>query len=298
MILDVGVFAATVLLMVTVGTELQIRQFAELVHLRKRVLFSVLFFPLVVLPVFGYFLTRMLALPAHLAAGILLLAACPVGDIANFYVLLARGNLALTVTMNTLTCLLAALTMGAVFWVYEHCLPTPFEFAVPPETLVIRMTLMAALPVLAGISLRRFAPKFVERRANTLRNISFAGIGFVLIYIFVTQRERVAAEWLQSSIVSAIFMCLAMLSGFLFAGVLRLNARDGFTTGVLFAVRNVGLALAIAVTLLGHVEYAVFGAVYFLTEVPVLLAAVAIYRQLARKFSGMTSNVQTVESSL
>lgn len=298
MILDVGVFAATVLLMATVGTELQIRQFAELVHLRKRLLFSLLFFPSVVLPVFGYLLTRMLPLPAHMAAGILLLAACPVGDIANFYVLLGRGNLALTVTTNTLSCLLSAANMGAVFWIYDHWLPTPFEFTVPPETLVIRIALMVALPVLAGIALRRFAPKCVERSANTLRNASFAGVGFVLIYTFATQWERVAAEWLQCSAVSAIFMCLAMLSGFLFAGALRLNASDGFTVGVLFAVRNVGLALAVAVTLLGRVEYAVFGAVYFLTEVPVLLAAVTIYRQLSRKGSGVTPNVQTVESSL
>jgi len=39
-----------------------------------------------------------MALPPHMSAGILLVAACPVGDIANFYNLLARANVALSVT--------------------------------------------------------------------------------------------------------------------------------------------------------------------------------------------------------
>jgi len=48
--------------------------------------------------------------------------------------------------------------------------------------------------------------------------------------------------------------------------------------GIGFAVRNVGLASAIAITLLNRIEYAVFAVVYFLTEVPPLLGLVAWYR--------------------
>jgi predicted Na+-dependent transporter len=43
-------------------------------------------------------LARIIALPPHLSAVIPLLTACPVGDIANFYALLARANVALSVT--------------------------------------------------------------------------------------------------------------------------------------------------------------------------------------------------------
>ncbi len=50
------------------------------------------------------------------------------------------------------------------------------------------------------------------------------------------------------------------------------------TVGVLFAVRNVALASAVAITLLNRIEYAVFAVVYFLTEVPLLLGVVAVFR--------------------
>jgi ACR3 family arsenite efflux pump ArsB len=48
--------------------------------------------------------------------------------------------------------------------------------------------------------------------------------------------------------------------------------------GIGFAVRNVVLGSAVAITLLNHVESAVFAVVYFLTEVPPLLGVVAVFR--------------------
>ena len=50
------------------------------------------------------------------------------------------------------------------------------------------------------------------------------------------------------------------------------------TVEIGFAVRNVALASAVAITLLNHVEYAVFAVVYLLTEVPLLFGVVAVFR--------------------
>jgi hypothetical protein len=47
---------------------------------------------------------------------------------------------------------------------------------------------------------------------------------------------------------------------------------------MVFVVRNVGIATAIAVTVLGRVEFAVFATAYFLAQVPLLLAAVVLFR--------------------
>jgi hypothetical protein len=47
---------------------------------------------------------------------------------------------------------------------------------------------------------------------------------------------------------------------------------------MVFVVRNVGIATAVAVTALGRVEFAVFATAYFLAQVPILLAAVLGFR--------------------
>ena len=83
---------------------------------------------------------------------------------------------------------------------------------------------------------------------------------------------------LDVGVVAAVFMGLALLAGLALARFLRLSKEDSVTVGIGFAVRNVALASAVAITLLNHVEYAVFAVVYFLTEVPLLLGVVAVFR--------------------
>ncbi len=282
MILDLGVFSATVLMMVTVGMGLERRQFPEVLR-RKGMIAVVLAGQVVVLPLLGLALARALSLSPHLVAGILLLAACPVGDITNFYMVLARGNVALSVTLNTLSCLLAAGTMAATFAVYGRVLGEQFIFAVPAPLLILKLFLMVLVPVAAGMLLRRFQPGLVARHARTLHRVCVAGVALLIVYVAVNRWAQVVAEWRQTLVAALAFIGLAWLAGLAFARLLRLTGGDRLTVSASFAVRNVALASAIAVTLLNRIEYAVFAVIYFLAEVPVLLAVVAIHR---RRFSG------------
>ena len=276
-ILDIGVVAVTVLMMGAVGMELEGRHLRAIMR-RKGTVLLTLATQAVILPALGVGLTRAMALPPELTAGILLLAACPVGDIANVYTLLARANVALSVTVNTLSILLAAGTMALIFEAYDHVLGAHFVFAVPTPALLGRLLLLLVLPVLAGSSLRHLAPTFAETHAKAVHAASVAGIAFLLMYVMVTQHERLAAEWQQTALVAAGFMGVALLAGLTFGRLLRLSNEDTVTVGIGFAVRNVGLASAIAITLLNRIEYAVFAVLYFLTEVPLLLGAVGVSR--------------------
>jgi BASS family bile acid:Na+ symporter len=276
-ILDIGVVCVTVLMMGAVGMELEARHLRDVAR-RKGTLFLILVAQAVVLPALGFGLTLAMALPPDLAAGILLLAACPVGDIANVYALLARANVALSVTVNGLSILLSVATMAVAFEVYDQLLGEHFVFAIPTPALIVRLTLMLVLPVLAGSSLRRLTPSIVRNHAKSVHRASLAGIACLLVYVMVTQRARVAAEWQQTAVAGAVFMAVALLAGKVFGRLLGLPPEDGITVSILFAVRNVALASAIAITLLNRIEYAVFAVVYFLAEVPLLLGVVAWYR--------------------
>ncbi len=278
MMIDIGVLSVTILLMFAVGTDLEVRNFREVAR-RKWTLILTLVSQSILPPMLGLALTHVMTLPPHLSAGILLLAACPVGDIANFYALLARANVALSVTLNTLSCLLSFVTMAAIFPIYDYLLGERFAFAVPTPALILRLTLIVVLPVLAGMAARRFIPEFVNRNTLSVRNFSLAGIALLIVFVMIAQRDRLAADWQLTALAGAVFMAAAMASGLMFSRVLQLKADDSMTVGVIFAVRNVGLASAIAITLLNRVEYAVFAVVYFLTEVPILLVAVVSYRR-------------------
>jgi bile acid:Na+ symporter, BASS family len=275
---NLGIFGVTVMMMVAVGMELQTGHFREMAG-RKRTLVLILTLQPAVLPLLAFALTHFMALPAHIRAGILLLAACPVGDVANFYALLARANVALSVTLNILSCLLSVVTMAAVFQGYDHLLGERFVFAVPTPSLILRLTLMVALPVLAGMGIRQFRPSWVERHARLVRQAGLGGLALLMIYVMATQWARFAADWQHTALAGALFMALALLCGWAFATMLRLRPKDGATVSITFAVRNVALAAAIAITLLNRIEYGVFATVYLLTEVPLLLVVAGICRR-------------------
>jgi bile acid:Na+ symporter, BASS family len=276
-VLDIGILGVVVLMMTAVGMELEARHFRAVAQ-RKGALLLTLAAQAAILPALGFGLVHLLALPPHISAGILLVAACPVGDIANLYAVLARANLALSVSMNTLSILCSAATMAVVFEAYAHLLETPFAFAVPTPTLLLRMILVLAVPLFAGMAVRRVMPEFVERHGRTAHRVVLAGVASLVVYVLVSQRERLAIEWRQTAVAAAAFVALSLLVGLAFGWLLRLSRGDGVTVGIAFAVRHVALASAIAITLLNRIEYAVFGVVYFLVEVPLLLGAVALYR--------------------
>jgi BASS family bile acid:Na+ symporter len=277
-VLDTGILVVTLLLLFTVGLELKARDLHDLAY-RKAVLLGTLFLPAILLPLLAFGLARVLALPPHLTAGILLLAACPVGDIANFYTLLARGNLALSVSVNTLSCLLSVGTMAVAFELYRRLLGQRFEFALPPLALVLRLTLLVVIPVLVGMVVRSWKTTWAAAQRDLLRNLCLIGTAFRLVFVLVNRWTQVLADWRQTAQAAVVFMVAALAAGLTVARVLRLSATDSVTVGILFTVRNVALAVAIAVTILNRIEFVEIAVVYFLAEVPLLLGLVATYRR-------------------
>lgn len=275
--LDISILTVNFAMMTGVGLSLESRHFAALV--RDRWLAPVaLIGQMLLLPLIGLATTWVLDLPAHLSAGLLLIAACPVGDIANFYTSLGRANAALSVLVNTLSCLFAALTMACVFRVYSYLAGEQFMFAAPPLQLVIRIAMMTAVPVAVGMLVRRVAPAAARRIGPPIHVACIAGLAGIIVLIIATQANILAAEWMPAATAGIIFMVTALAAGWGLSAIMGLPLADQLTFGVIFSVRNVALAMAVAIGVLGRVEYAAFAVAYFLAEVPLLLGVVAFGR--------------------
>ena len=133
--------------------------------------------------------------------------------------------------------------------------------------------------MLAGIGVRRWKPAWVATHRGTLRNLCLAGIACLLVYLLVNRWTQVAGGWRQTALAGLAFVAAALVVGLALARLLRLSASDSITVGIVFAVRNVALAGAIAVSLLNRIGFAEAAAVYFLIEVPLLLSVVGAYRR-------------------
>jgi BASS family bile acid:Na+ symporter len=235
---------------------------------------------MVVLPAIGILIVRVIPLPEYLQVGILLVAACPVGDIANFYTMMARGNLALSVAVNAVSCLLSVLSMSFIFGVYSRMMGAEFALSVPPFAFVGRLILLVAAPIGLGMGFRAMKARVADLVSGSLRMLCVGGVLVLCIFVIANKHEQLRADWKAIWIASFSLMVVAMAVGWVIGQVMALRRSDSMTFAILYPVRNIGLATVIAVTVMGRLEYAAFATAYFLSEASLLLGAVVFFRYL------------------
>src|SRR5262245_3416477 len=120
----------------------------------------------VLLPVIGWLLVRSLKVQPAIAQGVLLVAACPSGAMANVYTYLARANVALSVTLTAVSCLAAVLTTPLALAVLQAQDGEPAGFPVPFGVLAGQLFLLLVLPVLTGMGIRRRWPDITKRHGR------------------------------------------------------------------------------------------------------------------------------------
>jgi bile acid:Na+ symporter, BASS family len=278
-VVDFGILTLTIALMFSVGLDLEARHFKELVR-NKGAFLGALIGQMVVLPVIGILIVRAIPLPEYLRVGILLVAACPVGDIANFYTMMVRGNVALSVAVNALSCLLSVASMSVVFGAYARLMGAEFALSVPSFGFVGRLILLVAVPIVLGMGFRVMHARVASMVSGSLRVLCVGGVLVLCMFVIANKYEQLKADWKAIWIASFSLMVVAMAVGWAIGQIMRLKRSDSITFAILYPVRNIAIATTIAVTLLGRLEYAAFATAYFLSEASLLLAVVVFFRYL------------------
>ncbi|HMB59974.1 MAG TPA: bile acid:sodium symporter, partial [Xanthomonadales bacterium] len=112
-IYKVFVPAGLILLMFGMGLQLTRRDWLRLVRLPRAVLAGLLG-QFILLPAVAFLMVYFLSLPLAVAAGIVILAACPGGVVSNSISFLARADIALSVTLTAVSSVLALLTVPLI----------------------------------------------------------------------------------------------------------------------------------------------------------------------------------------
>jgi BASS family bile acid:Na+ symporter len=266
-------------MLVAIGLDLTTNDFARVKRQRLLVL-AALIAPLLLLPPIAVGLTRLFDAPADVAAGVLLIAVCPIGSVSNAYCFLARASTALAIALTGLSSLLASLTIPLAGQAIESTLGRPFDLQVPPALLAAQLLVFLALPVGLGMWGRRRAPTLAARLAPTFQRLALTGILIVFALVIIGDAATFAGELSTTVPLAMTFVLASFAAGWMTAAMITPDRQDRFAIAAGFGARNVGIATAIAVTILGRVEFARFAATYAFVEVPLLLAAAAYFRRL------------------
>jgi BASS family bile acid:Na+ symporter len=264
--------------LLAVGLDLTPADFARVRH-QHRIVAAGLVGPLLLLPPLALLLITVFSPTTDLRAGLLLVVACPIGGISNLYSYLARASTALSVTLTAYSSVLAVLTIPLLDTVFGAVSGQRMGLTAPLPLIVAQLLLMLALPVTLGMWARFSRPELAARSQRYLRAVGVGGI-VALIVLIVASDPVGFVNGLRGTVpLAATFVATSFLAGWFVGSVTGASWSDRFTLATEFATRNIAVAAAIAVTLAGRVEFAVFATTYFLTEAPLMLAAIIVFRR-------------------
>lgn len=145
------------IIMLGMGLTLRAEDFTRVLRSPRTILGGV-FLQYTVMPALGYGIARSFDLPPEFAAGLVLVACCPGGTASNVVTFLARGNVALSVSMTALSTILAiGLTPWLTTWLVGSRVP------VDPWGLLWSTVQVVLLPLACGLGLRRSSPRWTAR---------------------------------------------------------------------------------------------------------------------------------------
>jgi bile acid:Na+ symporter, BASS family len=196
--------------------------------------------------------TLVLDLPAPVEAAMLLVACCPGGALSNVITYFGRGNLALSLSIsavsNVLALVLTPLNFTQLVALNPNTATWVRSISLEPKDLVVSLVLLLALPMLAAIATRRYAPNLASKIRKPLENIALVALLVFIIGAVAGQWKTFVAELTQTLPLVIAHNALGLLLGFLAAVMARLSTKDARAVMIESGMQNSGLALGIIAT--------------------------------------------------
>jgi BASS family bile acid:Na+ symporter len=228
------------LIMFGMGTELSLKDFQRIVQMPKGVIVGVTCH-YIIMPMVGFGIAHIFNFPPEIAAGIILVGCCPSGLASNVMCYLSRGNLALSVSVTTVSTLVAPLLTPLLMRLLGGSL-----ISIHFLDMVWEMVKMVVLPVALGV-LVHYLLKDRAKWLNKVLPIT-SMIGIVIILVVIIAKGRDALLQVGGLIILATFIhnTFGYLLGYGSGRLLRFNERDSRTIALEVGMQNAGLASALA----------------------------------------------------
>lgn len=251
------------IVMLGLGLSLTIDDFRRVARYPLAVGFG-LFLQVLLLPLAAFAIAIGLKLSADHAVGLMLLAAAPGGATANIYSHLARGDVALNITLTAVNSLLCLFTLPIVldlslshFLDAEHYVP-------PPHRKVIEVGAIILIPVTIGMLIRAQAERFAIRAETPIKVFSVLVLAVLIAGAIYIERKALLPSLIAVGGACLAFNLVSMLAGYLAPLALRLPKGQAVAIAMEIGIHNAALAIFIALNVLRNPAAAVVPGIYSL----------------------------------
>jgi len=228
------------LVMFGMGLMLSLNDFRVVLSRPMEVLLGV-FAQYSLMPAIAYGLCVLFDTPREIAIGVILIGACPGGTSSNVFTYLARGDLALSVTLTCCTTLLAPIVTPAIFAVLAQEWIT-----VDTHAMFWTILQIVLLPIGAGLAIHTALGERIDRVSDILPIVSIASIILIVAAVVAGAQESLAKAAPLIFAVVALHNGLGLLFGYLMAIAWGFNVAKRRCLSIEVGTQNAGLGATLA----------------------------------------------------
>jgi len=203
----------------------------------------------ILLPALSFFWTLVLQPPPSIALGMILIAACPGGNVSNFLTHLAKGNTALSVSLSAISTAVALVMtpLNLTFWGRLNADTAPILHRINLDPLEVFHTVVIILgtPLAAGMLVAYYAPQLAGRLRRPLKVFSLVFLVSFIMIIFSLNWDNFLTY--VPKIWYAVFIQngLGLWGGYVMSRVFRLPRQDARAISIEIGIQNSALGLAL-----------------------------------------------------
>ena len=271
------------LLMFDLGLTLRPSDFV-LIAKRPRAVFVGLFGQLVLLPLVSFAVASFFSLPPIFFIGVMLIACCPGGSSSNIFSKLAKGDVALSVSLTALSSVITLFTVPVIMqWVTVY-VGASQGIQLPVVNLLMQNVFTMLVPIVLGILCRKYYSNVAMKIDRVLSKIAFPALMLLAGIFFVQHYDTITTHF------SVLGMCvgLLLLTAVVLSGVgsrcMRLNNKERRTIVIEVGMQNAAQAIAVASSpfVFNDGRIAIPAIIYALLMNVVLLTYVSIIKVRAK----------------
>lgn len=196
-----------------------------------------------IMPLLAFLLSMIFKLPAELAVGVILVGTCPGGTSSNVMTYLAKGDVALSVGMTSVSTILAPIATPILTLLYAGQ-----RVNVNAVNMFMSIIQVVIIPIGLGFIINRFFDKFTSHIKEILPLISVLAIVSIVAAVVSANSSRLMQVGYLIIIVVMLHNCLGYLLGFIVSKLLRLNNAKCKAISIEVGIQNSGLATSLATT--------------------------------------------------
>jgi BASS family bile acid:Na+ symporter len=231
------------IIMFGMGTELSLKDFANVIRMPRGIIIGVLCH-YIVMPLVGFAIANLFNFPGEIAAGIILVGCSPSGLASNVMSYLARANLALSVSVTTISTLLAPLVTPSLLQLLGGRFVEIHFWSMAWD-----ITKIVVLPVIAGLAFHYLIHGKFKWLDKAMPIFSMAAITMILMIFVAAGRDSLLKVGALLLLATFIHNISGYFLGYWSARMLKFPERDCRTIALEVGMQNAGMASGLALAM-------------------------------------------------